>query len=103
MTDPGHQQGAIVGQLLHPGGHMVKGAGHGTYLRCAILAQRRRDNAFTDLERRVLQVDQRSVLDADKQPCAAYRQQHNREGVTEQRREVALMNFGQRHAHPDIG
>ena len=30
-------------------------------------------------------------------------QQHDRQGVAEQRREVALVDFGQRYAHPDIG
>ncbi|SPX67071.1 Uncharacterised protein [Leclercia adecarboxylata] len=103
MADPGHQQGTVIRQLLNACRHMVEGACYRAHFRRTVFAQRRRDNAFTDLERRMLQVDQRSVLDTDKQPGAAYRQQHNRQGVTEQRREVALMNFGQRYTHPDVG
>ena len=66
MADARHQQRTIVRQLLHACRHMVKRARHRTDFRGAILAQRRRNNPFTDLQRSVLQVDQRSVLYTDK-------------------------------------
>ena len=103
MANPRHQQRTVIRQLLHTCRHMVKRTRYRTDLRGAILAQRRRNNPFTDLQRSVLQVDQRSVLYTNKQPGAAYRQQHNRQGIAEQRREIALMDFGERDAHPDVG
>ena len=103
MADAGHQQRTVVRQLLHASRHMVKSAGHRPHFRCAVFAQRRGNNASPDLQRRVLQVDQRSVLNTNKEPGAADRQQHDGKGVAEQRREVALVDFGQRYAHPDIG
>ena len=98
-----HQQGTVISQLLHARRHMVEGAGHRAHLRRAILAQRRRNHAFPHLQRSMFKIDQWSVLDTNKQPCAAYRQQHNRQRIAEQRGEIALMDFRQRHAHPDIG
>ncbi|CSP83855.1 Uncharacterised protein [Shigella sonnei] len=53
---------------------MVKGAGNGTHLGRAILTQRRRNNPFTDLQSSMFEIDQRSVLDTNKQPRPAYRQ-----------------------------
>ena len=103
MTDPGHQQRTVISQLLHARRHMVKRTRHRADFRGAILTQRRRNNAAPDLQRRVLQIHQRAVLNTNKQPGAAYRQQHDRQGIAEQRREVALMDLGQRHPHPDIG
>ena len=103
MAHPGHQQRAVIRQLLHASRHVVKGAGHRSHFRCAVFAQRRGNNPSPDLKRRVLQVDQRSVLNTNKEPGAANRQQHDRQGVAEQRREIALVDFGQRYAHPDIG
>ncbi|GDU50771.1 hypothetical protein ExPUPEC61_02059 [Escherichia coli] len=74
MTYPRHQQRAIIRQLLNTSRHMVKGAGNGTHLRSAIFTQRRRNNPFTDLQSSMFEIDQRSVLDTDKQPRPAYRQ-----------------------------
>ena len=56
VADARHQQRAVVRQLLNAGGHLVKGARHRTHLRGAVLAQRRRNNALADLQRRVLQI-----------------------------------------------
>ena len=66
MADARHQQRTVIRQLLHACRHMVKRARHRTDFRGAILAQRRWNNSFTDLQRSVLQVDQRSVLYTDK-------------------------------------
>ena len=74
MTYPRHQQRAIIRQLLNTSRHMVKGAGNRTHLGRAIFTQRRRNNPFTDLQGCVFEIDQRSVLDTDKQPRPAYRQ-----------------------------
>ena len=103
MADPCHQQRTVVRQLFNACRHVVKRTRYRAHFRCAILAQRRWDNTFTDLQCRMLQVDQRSVLDTNKQPCAADGQQHDRQGVSEQRREVALMNLGERNTHPNVG
>ena len=103
MAHARHQQRTVIRKLLHACRHMVKRTRHRADFRGTILAQRRRNNAFTDLQRSVLQVDQRSVLYSNKQPGSAYRQQHNCQGIAEQRREIALMDFGQRDAHPDVG
>ena len=66
MAHARHQQRTVIRKLLHACRHMVKRTRHRADFRGAILAQRRRNNAFTDLQRSVLQVDQRSVLYTDK-------------------------------------
>ncbi len=74
VTYPRHQQRAVIRQLLNTSRHMVKGTGNGTHLGRAILTQRRRNNPFTNLQGCVFEIDQRSVLDTNKQPRPAYRQ-----------------------------
>ncbi len=49
MADPRHQQRTVVRQLFNACRHVVKRTRYRAHFRCAILAQRRWDNTFTDL------------------------------------------------------
>ncbi|MND66723.1 hypothetical protein D3C80_581220 [compost metagenome] len=102
VAHPGHQQCAVVRQLLDARRHLIKGPRYRTDFRCAILTQRRWNDALAHLQSGMLKLHQRAVLNTDKQPGATYGQQHNRQGIAEQRREIALVNFSQWNTHPDI-
>jgi hypothetical protein len=141
MADPSHQQRTVVGQLLHARGHVVEGARHRTIMllaiggawlfiriqnrplvdleHAALQVGRGMNNAAPDLQGRMLQIHQRAVLNTDKQPGAAYRQQQIHQGDFSPlfRYTLAIMllaiggawlfiriqNRPLRHPHPNIG
>ncbi len=73
-------------------------------LNFAILPSLQQFNKVLAYEVRMLMTDKLQLEDGTQLVVPpAFRREIYRQRVTEKRRKIALMNLGQRHAHPDIG